>query len=111
AASFTSLFGLLYNDQEAALSFSFNPNTCQVRQSISNAFPRTAPRFEQFVPAGRTGWLKIYVPGTSNDNTGMVGSVINATTNAAGFRGGHNLHILTLGSTSLVMPVFPPSCQ
>ena len=55
--------------------------------------------------------MKVYIPGASNDNTALVGAVINATTSPNGFRGGHNLHKLTLGNTTLTMPVFPPSCQ
>jgi len=106
-----ALFGILYNDIEAALSFSFSQASCQLRSSISSNFPRTTPRFEQFVPAGRSGWLKIGKPDAAAPNEGaIVGAVITANQN--GFRGGHNLHKLTLDRAStLTMPVFAPSCQ
>ncbi|MDQ3012209.1 MAG: DUF11 domain-containing protein [Acidobacteriota bacterium] len=107
ASPLGSLFGIFYNDSEAAVSFSFSRASCQLVTSISNEFPRTTPRFEQFIPAGRSGWLKF---GLSTEGA-IVGAAINATTNTNGFRGGHNLHKLTLGTTSLVMPVFAPSCQ
>jgi hypothetical protein len=54
AATIPSIFGILYDDAENALSFSLAPGACQFRSSISSNFPRTAPRFDQFVPAGRS---------------------------------------------------------
>jgi hypothetical protein len=57
AATLGTLFGVFYDDAENALSFSVAGN-CQLRNSITNNFPRTTPRFESFIPAGRTGWLK-----------------------------------------------------
>src|SRR5262249_35147250 len=99
------------NDAEVGVSFTFNPNSCQFRSSISSAFPRTTPRFEQFVPAGRSGWVKLY---SSNDQ-GLTGAAINFNTNAGtqdnAFSQGHNLHKLTLTSTAnYVIPIFPPNC-
>lgn len=114
AASLASLFGIFYDDTEASVSFTFNTGNCQFRSSLSNNFPRITPRFEQFVPAGRSAWLKIGIPdrpGTANDSA-LIGAVINTNPNANGFKGGHNLHKLTLNaSVTLTMPVFPPSCQ
>ncbi|MGH9801729.1 MAG: hypothetical protein ACRD82_15315, partial [Blastocatellia bacterium] len=55
AATLGALFGLLYDDAENVLSFSVS-GSCQLRNSLSNNFPRTTPRFETFIPAGRTGW-------------------------------------------------------
>jgi large repetitive protein len=111
AATLGSLFGLFYNDAEASLSFSFTPGTCQFRSSISNNFPRIAPRFEQFVPAGRSGWFKVWMPGLF----GITGAVINFNANASSssgaFNQGHNLHALTNTNTmSYIVPVFPPGC-
>ncbi|MEK7831831.1 MAG: hypothetical protein AAB401_12135, partial [Acidobacteriota bacterium] len=106
----STLFGILYDDAENALSFSVTGN-CQLRNSLSNNFPRTAPRFETFIPAGRTGWLKLF----SQSDIGMLGSAINFNPNAASsagaFNQGHNLHALTLTSSpNYVIPIFPPSC-
>lgn len=106
-----TLFGLLYNDAENAVSFSVN-GSCQLRGSLSNNFPRTTPRFDGFIAAGRTGWLKIY---EQSGAVGMVGAAINFNPNASAtagvFNQGHNLHALTLNnSLSYILPVFPPNC-
>jgi hypothetical protein len=111
AASLGSLFGLLYDDAENVLSFSVTGG-CQLMSSVTNNFPRTTPRFETFVPAGRTGWIKIY---NQTGAIAILGSAINLNANAASsagaFNGGHNLHHLTLNATDgYVVPVFPPSC-
>ena len=111
ASSLGSLFGILYDDAENALSFSVTGG-CQLRSSLSNNFPRTTPRFETFIPAGRTGWLRIY---NQTGAIGMTGAAINFNPNSASsagaFNQGHNLHHLTLNNQmSYVIPVFPPSC-
>jgi hypothetical protein len=105
------IFGLLYNDTEANASFSFNVGSCLLRQSLSNNFPRTTPRFEQFIPAGRSGWLKLWAA----NEVALVGAALtrndNAQTSASAFEGGHNLHILRLLPNAVItVPVFPPSC-
>ena len=110
ASTLGTLFGILYDDSENSLSFSVSGN-CQLRNSLSNNFPRTAPRFEQFIPAGRTGWMRIF----SQSDIGLTGAAVNfnanASASAGAFNQGHNLHALTLTSAaSYVMPVFPPSC-
>jgi hypothetical protein len=107
-----TLFGLLYDDLEVGASFTISGN-CQLRNSLSNNFPRTAPRFEQHIPAGRTGWMKIY---SQSEGVGIVGSSIlfnpNASSNTGAFNQGHNLHKLTLtNTTTLTLPVYPFICQ
>ena len=109
-ASIGSIFGLLYDDAENVLSFTTNGG-CQKRFSISNTEPRTVPRFETFIPSGRSGWMKLW--GASD--VGILGAQINFNANAAAqanaFNGGHNLHKLTLSAAAnLVVPVYPPSC-
>lgn len=111
AAKLESVFGLLYDDAENVLSFAFNPNTCQFRSVISNSFPRTTPRIGQFIPAGRSGWMKLW----SFDDAAIIGATINfnpsVATDSAAFNQGHNLHTLTLTNTvSVTIPVFPPAC-
>ena len=111
AASLGTLFGIFYDDAENALSFSVTGG-CQLRSSITNNFPRLTPRFETFIPAGRTGWARIY---NQTGAIGMTGAAINFNANAASsagaFNQGHNLHHLTLNAgMSYVIPVFPPSC-
>ena len=110
ASTLGTLFGLLYDDAESGLSFSVT-GTCQLRNSLSNNFPRTAPRFENFIPAGRSGWLKVF----SQTDIGISGAAINfnpnALTSAGAFNQGHNLHVLTTTNTAnYTIPVFPPSC-
>ncbi|MFN0109836.1 MAG: hypothetical protein ACKVZH_13355 [Blastocatellia bacterium] len=114
AFTLSTLFGLLYDDAENVLSFSVAGN-CQLRNSISNNFPRTTPRFETFIPAGRTGWAKVF---QQTGVIGILGAAINLNANAASsagaFNGGHNLHHLTLAAfnntNGYIVPVFPPSC-
>jgi hypothetical protein len=110
ASTLGTLFGIFYNDTENSLSFSVT-GTCQLRNSLSNNFPRTTPRLEQFIPAGRSGWMKLY----SQSDFGLTGAAINfnadAGTNANAFNQGHNLHALTLTSAAgYTIPVFPPGC-
>ncbi|MBI1764978.1 MAG: hypothetical protein HYR56_26505 [Acidobacteria bacterium] len=106
------VFGAFYDDAERGVSFSFNHNACQFRSSITNTFPRITPRFETFVPQGRSAWFKV----SQNDGAGIVGVVLNADSsggvNTNVFKGGHNLHKLTLTSAAVfTIPVFPPSCN
>ncbi len=106
-----NIFGILYDDAENAASFSFNASTCLIRMPLSNAFPRTVPRLEQMIPAGRSGWMRLW----SADNVAIMGAIINRNDNVASspnaFKGGHNLHVLRLNERVIVtVPVFPPSC-
>jgi uncharacterized repeat protein (TIGR01451 family) len=109
AATLGTVFGIFYDDAENAVSFTVT-GSCQLRGSISNNFPRTTPRFEQLVPAGRTGWLKLF---RQESDIAMLGAMINfnpnSTSSIGAFNQGHNLHKLTLSSAgSYVIPVFPP---
>jgi hypothetical protein len=112
ASTLGPLFGILYDDAETAASFTFNGNVCQFRLSLSSSFPRTTPRVETFIPAGRSGWMKIF---SQNDAVALLGAMINLNTNhgsaANAFEGGHNLHHLTwTAAASLTIPIFPPNC-
>jgi len=111
AGTLGTIFGLFYDDTETGVSFSLSAGACQFRSSINNTTPRITPRFEQFVPAGRSGWFKVWVPGF----VGMTGAILNANpnagTSAGAFNQGHNLHKLTNTNTaSYLIPVFPPGC-
>jgi hypothetical protein len=107
-----TLFGLLYDDAESAYSFSLTGG-CQIMGSLSDSYPRVAPRFTTIIPQGRSGWLKLYNNATDN---GILGAVINFNANAGSqpgaFNGGRNMHKLTLttGASTYTIPVFPPSC-
>ena len=106
------IFGILYNDRENSYSFSFTPSTCQVVSSLNNSFPRTVPRIETVIPAGRSGWMKLWA--FDSDVPLFGASIVNnpdTATSAGAFGSGHNLHKLTLSSAGvLTMPVFPPNC-
>jgi hypothetical protein len=111
ASTLGTIFGLFYDDSERGVSFNLAAGACQFRNSITNTLPRITPRFDQFVPAGRTGWFKVWVPGLF----GMTGAILNtnpnAGTSAGAFDQGHNLHKLTLTSTaSYTIPIFPSGC-
>jgi len=108
ATTIGSLFGILYNDTETGYSFNVNLRICQLRALLNQNFPRTAPRYPDIVPPGHSGWMKLWVD-TTSDQVALVGATINA--NPDGYKGGHNLHKLTLGSASLTIPIFPPGCQ
>ena len=106
AAQLGFLFGVLFDDAETPLSFT-TTGGCQLRQSINNNFPRTAPRVETHIPSGRSGWLKIN--GTAD--IGILGAAINRGMGDTAFSGGHNLHHLTLSAAAnLTVPVFPSNC-
>jgi uncharacterized repeat protein (TIGR01451 family) len=110
AATLGTLFGLLYDDAESAYSFSLTAG-CQLRGTLSGNFPRTVPRIDTIIPAGRSGWLKIW----GGADYGIVGATINNNVNTDSapnaFDGGHLLHKLTLTDTAiLTIPIFPPSC-
>jgi hypothetical protein len=107
-----AITGLLYDDAERSFSFAFNPGQCQFRAALNNNSPRTTPRLEQIIPAGRSGWLRLW----QASDAGLLGAIINFNPNAgahaAAFNQGRNLHKLTLTTTaSLVVPIFPPGCR
>jgi hypothetical protein len=104
------LFGLLYDDAENVFSFTQSAPGCQNRFLITTF--RTTPRVGTIIPAGRSGWMKIW---DSDNTSGLIGAMVNANaataTNQGAFSGGHNLHKLTLAPTATyTVPVFPPSC-
>ena len=110
AATLSSLFGILYDDGEGPHSFTIFGG-CQLRSSLSNNFPRTAPRFELVIPAGSTGWMKFW----STSDIGILGASINFNANSAvsagAFNSGHNLHKLRLSqAANYVIPIFEPNC-
>ena len=119
AAPVGTLFGLLFDDAEQAFSFNFTTPYCQLAGELANNFPRTVPRLESVIPAGRTGWMRLTDYGTTGGILGSVfdcspvtGSVANA------FNGAHNLHKLsfnlngagTANAPHLEIPLFPPAC-
>jgi hypothetical protein len=111
ASTLGTLFGLFYDDSETGVSFNLASGACQLRSSISNTSPRITPRFDQFVPAGRTGWFKVWMPGLNGITGAILNANPNADTSAGAFNQGHNLHVLTNTNTaSYTIPIFPGGC-
>jgi uncharacterized protein len=102
-----TISGSLYNDVEAEWYFTIQGNSPQLRGIMASAtFPLTSLRFENVVPAGRTGWMRL----ATTAETGIIGAVINL--NSSGYNNGHNLHALTLTpSTHYLLPIVSPSSQ
>ncbi|MGE0102171.1 MAG: hypothetical protein AB7H86_01755 [Blastocatellales bacterium] len=104
-----SIFGLLYDDAENVLSFTLTGG-CQKAFSVSNTEPRTVPRFETFIPSGRSGWMKFWAAA----DRGLLGATINLNRNAgsqaSAYNGASNMHKLTLTKAGLGIPVFPAGC-
>ncbi len=106
-----TIFGQLFNDAGVSASFSFNTSACQFKGGITRTFPRTVPRPNVHIPAGRTGWVKMYPPST---DVGVLGAVLindNNPNSTSPYSGGHNLHVLRLAPrVTYTIPVFPPGC-
>jgi|NOAtaT_5_FD_contig_121_95653_length_2165_multi_4_in_0_out_0_1 hypothetical protein len=101
-----AIFGILYDDAERSASFSLS-FSCQYARILDDNTPRTVPRYSTFVPAGRTGWMRLY---SQDGTTALMGAMMVWNIIPSGARqGAHNLHHLTLSSTPVVMtmPVFP----
>lgn len=93
----TSVFTLLYNDAEVAISSSFTVN-CYLYNSFTSLFNRGGG-INRHVPSGRTGWIRMTASGRP-----IMGSVFGK---GPVFVGGHNLHALALlGSYSIIVPSF-----
>lgn len=109
ADSLGTIFGLLFDEMENPLSFSFSGG-CQFRQVLSSQFPRTTPRLNRVIPSGRNGWMKLWPVAEA----AMIGAVINTNpqlrTDQHAYAQGRNLHHLTLASRArLTIPVFSPT--
>lgn len=93
----TSVFTLLYNDAEVAISSSFTVS-CYRYESFLSLFNRGGG-INRHVPSGRTGWIRMTASGRP-----ILGAVFGK---GPVFVGGHNLHALQLlGSYSIVVPYF-----
>ena len=101
ASTLGTMAGLLFDDKEVSQSFTLTGGSCQLRGILGNNFPRTAPRYDTVIPAGRTGWLKFWTV----ENMAISGVMVNDS--PTGFSQGHNLHTLTTTTASLTIPIFP----
>jgi hypothetical protein len=120
-ATIGGLNGLLYNQAEKGFSFTLRANGCQLIQTLSDGFPRTAPSFTKVIPMGSSGWMRLFTAdkvdntpqGTANDPRAILGAMINLNSlgpHSKGFNQGHNLHrLIKAPVTKLRMPVIPPA--
>jgi hypothetical protein len=94
---------MLYDDMERGASFTMAGSSCQLRAMLSDSLPRTAPRADALIPAGRSGWMKI----SSGGDEGIVGAYLNQ--NPVSFTQGHVLHgLTTTRSVVITIPVVRP---
>ena len=113
AGTLGTLSGLLFDDAETSISLS-RSGGCQLFWDLSGCLggsPCFGPRFEQFVPSGRSGWLKLF----GQSDIAIFGVMLNLNRNfreqATAYNQGHGFHHLTLTSAaSITIPVFPPNC-
>ena len=108
-----TLNGTLYDDSEAPFSIGNYTILCQLTGTILPSALVGGRRFESVVPAGRTGWLKLNLSGTTP--RGLLGAQINfnpnTRSNSSAYNQGHLLHKLSLtNNTALTIPVLPPTC-
>lgn len=101
--------GTIFDDAENGLQFS-SVAAPQFRKILTDTFPVTVPKFSTFIPAGRTGWMRVM----AREDIAISGAVLNFNPDAATkkhrFNGGHNLHALRYTSGNLIVPVFEPTC-
>lgn len=99
---------MLQDDVEQGVSVALTVDNCQLLISLSDQTLRTTPRFSEFIPAGRSGWLKLWAA----TETALLGAAINFNPQAgvvAAFNQGHNLHHLSLAPVILLnLPVRSP---
>ncbi|HMV48283.1 MAG TPA: hypothetical protein PKD31_11055 [Blastocatellia bacterium] len=116
AAALGALSGVLYDDQEMGVVFGLAAGSCQFRAVLSNSTPRTNPRIDALIPAGRTGWMTIWPAVDGNAPPQAVTGVAlnfnpNVRASVKAFNQGHNLHKLTVTeAATLAIPVLPPNC-
>lgn len=100
-----TLFGILYNDVETAISYTLNGG-CQYIFNFGQPDPRTTPRFPVFIPPGTTGWTRLW----STAGRGLAGIFLITAAANANSRAGYSIPAGSLVNSSFTMPVFPPSC-
>lgn len=113
ADSLGTIAAVIYDDLENAIGLS-RAGSIQLIWDVSGClgdFPCAGPRFEQFIPSGRSGWLKLF----GQSEIGVFGAMINfnrsSREQATAYNQGHNIHHVTLtAAASITIPVAPPNC-
>ncbi len=111
AGGLGTITGKIYNSNRAMQDFTFSATAPQFIGNLSASFPRLTTRLDSFIPAGQSGWMKLW----TDANWGMIGSVMNLPANLrtpSGFVGGFNLPQGALANAvSLEVPISVPTCQ
>lgn len=106
-----TITGKIYNNSRTAQNFTFAGSAPQFSSSLSVTFPRLATRLDTFIPAGQTGWMRLW----TDANIGLLGTLINLPANLRtqnAFASGYNLPQGALTpAVSLEIPVSVPTCQ
>lgn len=113
AFSQATVNGTLYDDAGASFGIGDYSILCQLTGVLLPSSLVGGRRFDTLVPAGRTGWLTLYLAGTTS--RGLLGAQINfnpnTRSNSNAYSQGHLLHKLSLSNnTTLTIPVMPPTC-
>jgi hypothetical protein len=103
------LVGQVITDKEKAYSFTAPAQTCQLREILSDKYPRIPFGLSRVISSGVSGSMRF------SDVAGvpLMGSIINynpdAKTSFSAFNQGHNLHHLTYTNTAkYIIPIFRP---
>jgi hypothetical protein len=111
AGGLGTLTGKVYNSNRVAQDFTFSTTAPRFIGNLSASFPRLTTRLDNFIPAGQSGWMKLWTDG----NWGIIGSVLNVPANPRtlnAFVGGFNLQQGALANAvSLEVPISVPTCQ
>jgi hypothetical protein len=104
-----ALSGTIYDDAGGGVAFTLTGGV-QVAGFLNDNFPRIPPLLSEFIPHGRTGWLKV----SAFQNRGITGAVFKLRSTGFGgtvsFTAGHNLRTLetTMTPSVLTISVRPP---
>jgi hypothetical protein len=104
----STFFMIIFDDAENPISRS-SPTLGGPQLHIllrNHPFPRQ-DFFEQLIPSGRSGWLKLW----GIEDVAVLGAFFNFNASNPAFTQGRNLHKLTLTTAaSLTIPITPPNC-
>lgn len=106
--------GDLYDDVEGRFATGDYPFVCQLTGPILTARAASGQGYDNVIPAGRTGWLKMRLL-VNGSPQGMLGAVLNfnpnTRVNSSAYNQGRLLHKVTFTTTSaLTIPIVPPNC-
>ncbi len=104
-----TLSGQVFDEAEKGYSFVASVNRCQLRETMSDSFPRIPLRLSKVIRSGTVGMMRF----ATNDKAPIAGSIItfnpDVKLNASGFNQGHNLQFSALTNiATYTIPIFRP---